>query len=462
MAKWFIPHDYQKYCIDAIIDKPALALFLQPGLGKTAITLSAIKELKYERFAVCRVLVIAPKKIAEGTWCNEGAKWEQLSPLRMSLVLGSTAERVKALEQSADIYVINRDNVQWLVDYYKHAWPFDMVVLDESTSFKNHRSKRFKALKLIRNKISRIVELTGTPRPRSLMDLWAQIFLLDGGVRLGRTITAFRDTYFTPGKRNRNVVFDYEPREGAEDAIYAAISDICISMKAEDYLNLPSLMVNEIPVVLDKAAQKRYTELEREALIEIDEETVITANTAAALSGKLLQLCNGAVYDEDRNVVGIHDCKIEVLLELIEQLNGEHAIICYNYKHDLERLLAVMPKTKLRYAVYQSEADMRAWNSGEIDLLLIQPVSVGYGLNLQEGGHHMIWFGLTFDAEVYEQTVARLYRQGQLYPVFIHLLVVKGGRDEDVILSLNDKSKAQDYAMNTLKARIQKVKEAAA
>lgn len=459
--KDFVPHNYQQYCIDRIINDPAIGLFLDMGLGKTAITLSAIKKLKYEYWRVCKVLIVAPKKVAESTWSKEAAKWNQLKNLRFSFVLGSAEKRIKALNTSADIYMINRENVKWLVDYYRNAWPFDMVVLDESSSFKNHQAKRFKALKAIRSHIQRMVLLTGTPTSRGLMDLWAQVYLLDSGKRLGRTITAYRDAYFVPDKRSRTTIFSYAPKEGAEESIYKSISDICISMKAEDYLELPELIYEDIPVQLDTAAQKAYDRLERDTLLPID-ETVITAGSAGVLRGKLLQLCNGAVYNDDYEVIPVHECKIEALLETVEQLNGQHAIICYNFKHDKTRLLEALKATHSTVKVYEGKAEEDEWNAGNIDLLLVQPASCGYGLNLQDGGHHIIWFGLTDSLELYQQTNKRLHRQGQPYPVIIHHLLVQGGTDEDVIKSLGGKADVQDSLLEALKVRIQKVKEGTA
>ena len=459
--KSFVPHNYQQYCIDRIISDKAIGLFLDMGLGKTAITLSAIKKLKYEYWRSAKVLVIAPKKVAESTWSKEAAKWEGLSSLRFSFVLGSAEKRLKALKTPADIYMINRENVMWLVDYYRNAWPFDTVIIDESSSFKNHQAKRFKALKAVRSHIDRIVLLTGTPTSRGLMDLWAQIYLLDRGKRLGRNITAYREAFFVPDKRNRTTIFSYAPKDGAEETIYNAISDICVSMKAEDYLELPELVYNDIPVKLDTAAQKAYDRLERDTLLPVD-DTVITAGSAAVLRGKLLQLCNGAVYDEDKNVMQIHDCKIEALLETVEQLNGQHAIICYNFQHDKTRLLEALKATHLTVKVYEGKAEEDAWNAGDIDLLLVQPASCGYGLNLQEGGHHIIWFGLTDSLELYQQTNKRLHRQGQPYPVIVHHLLVQGGTDEDVIKSLGGKADVQDSLLEALKVRIQKAKESAA
>ena len=459
--KSFVPHNYQQYCIDRIINDKAIGLFLDMGLGKTAITLSAIKKLKYEYWRSAKVLVIAPKKVAESTWSKEAAKWKGLSSLRFSFVLGSAEKRLKALKTPADIYMINRENVMWLVDYYRNAWPFDTVIIDESSSFKNHQAKRFKALKAVRSHIDRIVLLTGTPTSRGLMDLWAQIYLLDCGKRLGRNITAYREAFFVPDKRNRTTIFSYAPKDGAEETIYNAISDICVSMKAEDYLELPELVYNDIPVKLDTAAQKAYDRLERDTLLPVD-DTVITAGSAAVLRGKLLQLCNGAVYDEDKNVMQIHDCKIEALLETVEQLNGQHAIICYNFQHDKTRLLEALKATHLTVKVYEGKAEEDAWNAGDIDLLLVQPASCGYGLNLQEGGHHIIWFGLTDSLELYQQTNKRLHRQGQPYPVIVHHLLVQGGTDEDVIKSLGGKADVQDSLLEALKVRIQKAKESAA
>lgn len=452
------PHDYQAYCRDKIISTPNVALFLEMGLGKTAITLDAIRRLKYDYLCVRKVLVIAPKKVAESTWQNEAAKWEEFAGLTFSAVLGSQADRIDALNTPADIYLVNRENTQWLVGYYKHKWPFDMVVIDESSSFKNHQAKRFKALKLVRTRIKRMVLLTGTPSPKSLMDLWAQIYLLDEGQRLGKTITAYRDAYFTPDKRNATVVFSYALKAGAEEAIYSRISDICISMRSSDYLDLPELIYNDIPVLLDDKATRTYKRLERDTLLELEDETTITAGTAAVLSNKLLQLCNGAVYDEDGNVVELQSCKVDALVETIEQLGDQHAIICYNFKHDKDRILKALAKTGQRIAVYTGAEQEREWNAGNIDLLLVQPASCGYGLNLQTGGHHVIWFGLTWSLELYQQTNKRLHRQGQTCPVLVHHLIVKGGVDEDVIKALHSKDMTQESLLNALRVRMKNVK----
>ena len=459
MSKEFKPHGYQAYSIQRMIDTPYIGSFLDMGLGKTVITLTALHSLKYYRFCIRKTLIIAPKKVAENTWTKERDKWNHLKDLRISVVLGSAKERLAALDAPADIYITNRENTKWLVDLYKHDWPFDVVVLDESSSFKNHQSQRFKALKAIRPRISRLIELTGTPSPKGLIDLWAQIYLLDGGKRLGRTISVYREIFFLPDKRNQTTIFSYKPREGAEDAIYKALSDICISMKAEDYLELPECIYDDIPVTLDKKAQEAYEQLEKDMLLEVDEDELVTANTAASLTGKLLQLCNGAVYDEDGAVVPIHDCKIEALLETIEQLNGQHAIIYYHFQHDRDRILSALEKSGLSVRVYKDAREENDWNAGKIDILLAQPSSCGYGLNLQDGGHHIIWFGLTWNLEEYQQANKRLHRQGQQFPVIIHRLITQHGTDEDVVHSLESKDSVQESLLTALKVRIAQVKE---
>ncbi|MFD2446399.1 DEAD/DEAH box helicase [Bacillus sp. CGMCC 1.16607] len=453
----FKPHAYQRYCINRVLTSPALGLLLDMGLGKTVITLTAINDLKYNRFAVSKILIVAPKKVAEGTWQMEAGKWEHLKLLRFSTCLGSQAKRIKALNTPADIYVINRENIPWLVDYYRNSWPFDMVVLDESSSFKNHKAQRFKALKNIRPHIKRIIELTGTPAPNGLLDLWAQVFLLDGGQRLGKTITGFRERYFEPDQRNRDRVFSYAPKDGGEEAIQKLIGDICVSMKAEDYLELPDITYNTIPVILDSKAEKAYKKLEREMLLQVD-DTTIDAGSAAVLSNKLLQLCNGAIYDAERNVVDIHDCKLEAFMELIEGLNGKPALVFYNFQHDLQRIKKELTKTGLKVRELKKPEDMLDWNNRQIDILLAHPASAAYGLNLQQGGNHVIWFGLNWNLELYQQANKRLHRQGQTEKVIIHHLAVVGGVDEDVAASLENKANTQEALMSALKARIEKVK----
>ena len=456
----YIPHEYQRYCIQRVITDPAIALLLDMGLGKTSIVLTAVNDLKYNRLSVSKVLVIAPKKVAESTWLKETAKWDHLSLLRVIPILGNLTARLRALNSPADVYVINRENVSWLVDYLRNDWFFDMVVIDESSSFKNHRAKRFKALKAVRPHIKRIVELTGTPAPNGLIDLWAQMFLLDGGQRLGKTITGFRERYFNPDQRNATQVFSYKPKDEAKTKIYDLIGDIAVSMQAEDYLQLPDCTIEEIPVVLDAKAQRAYQELEKEMILDFDDE-IVTAASAAALSNKLQQLCNGAVYKEDRSVVEIHDCKVEAFMELIEQLNGQPVLVFYNFQHDLSRLEAALSKTKLRVRRLQTSDDEDAWNRKEIDVLLAHPASAAYGLNLQDGGNHVVWFGLNWSLELFLQANKRLHRQGQLQKVIIHVIIVAGGRDADIATALQDKETTQDDLLNSLKARIDKIKEAA-
>lgn len=456
----FKPHAYQQHCIDQILAIKKLGLFLDMGLGKTVTTLTAIRELKYNRFQVCKILIIAPKKVAEGTWTKEKDKWEHTRLLRVSPVLGSQAKRIRALNTPADLYIINRENVVWLVDYYRNAWPFDMVVVDESSSFKSHSAKRFKALASVGGRIDRLVELTGTPSPNGLADLWAQVFLLDGGDRLGRRYAQFRERYFQPDKRGADgMVYSYEAKPGTEESILEKISDICISMKAEDYLQLPDLTYHEIPVVLDAKSQKAYRELEREMVLQLPEdEADISVTSAAALSNKLLQLANGALYDEDRQVHEVHKCKIEAFLELIESLQGKPALVFYNYQHDRTRILDALASSGLRIRELKTTQDEDDWNNREIDILLTHPASSAYGLNLQQGGNHVIWFGLTWNYELYTQANKRLHRQGQEEKVIIHHLVCSGTRDEDVMQALQRKDDVQSWVMESLKARIRRVK----
>lgn len=448
----FTPWPYQKYCINRLLADEALGLFLDLGLGKTVITLTAVNDLKYNRFAIRKTLVIAPKKVAEATWTTEAAKWEHLGHLRIIPVLGDKTKRVRSLNTPADIYVINRDNVVWLTEHYRNAWPFDLVVLDELSSFKNPEAKRTKALMWVRPHIKRIVGLTGTPAPNGLLDLWAQIFLLDQGQRLEKKITHYREKYF---EKNYNG-FGYTAKPGADEIIQPRIGDICISMKAEDYLDLPDCLTNIIPIVLEDKAQKQYDKMEKELLLQV-EDTEITATSAAVLTGKLLQLCNGALYDGERNVHEIHDNKIEAFMELIEQLNGKPALVFYSYQHDLARIKQALSKTDLRVRELKTPQDQLDWNACEVDILLAHPASAAYGLNLQDGGNHVVWFGLTWSLELYQQANGRLHRQGQKQKVILHNLVVQGGADEDVMLALEGKAATQDKLLEALKARIEKV-----
>lgn len=461
----FIPHSYQRYCINRLLAASALGLFLDMGLGKTIITLTAVNDLKYNRFTVRRVLVIAPKKVAEATWSKEAAKWDHLQHLRIVPVLGTAAKRIRALNTPGDVWVINRDNVVWLAEHYRNAWPFDMVILDESSSFKNYKAKRFKALSWVRPHIQRIVELTGTPAPNGLLDLWAQVYLLDRGQRFGAEFEGYRERYFEADQRDRDRVFSYAPKPGAEEILRQMIGDICVSMKTEDYLELPDCITNVVPVVLDEKAQAAYRTLERQKVLEVLESLeasgrkVIDAGSAAVLTNKLLQLCNGAVYDEDRNVVEIHNCKIEAFLELVEGLNGKPALVFYNFQHDLARIKQALAKSKLRIRELKTKQEEDDWNNRQIDLLLAHPASAAYGLNLQQGGNHVIWFGLNWSLELYEQANKRLHRQGQTEKVILHHLAVEGGMDQDVMTALESKSRTQDGLMQALKARIDDVKE---
>lgn len=457
----FRPHAYQQHCINKILEIKKLGLFLDMGLGKTITTLTAVKELKYNRFLVRKVLVIAPKKVAEGTWTKEAAKWDHTKMLRVSPILGSQTKRIRALNTPADLYIINRENVCWLVDYYRNSWPFDMVVVDESSSFKSHSAKRFKALASVCPRIDRMVELTGTPSPNGLADLWSQIFLLDAGERLGKRYTQFRERYFQPDKRGADgMVYSYEAKPGTEASILEKISDICISMKAEDYLELPDIVYHEIPVELDKKSAKAYYELEREMVLQLPEDDeMISVTSAAALSNKLLQLANGAIYDEDRQVHEVHSCKIEAFMELIESLQGKPVLVFYNYQHDRERILTALSGTRLRVRELKNTQDEDDWNAREIDVLLTHPASSAYGLNLQQGGNHVIWFGLTWNYELYTQANKRLHRQGQTDKVIIHHLICSGTRDEDVMQALKKKDDVQNWVMESLKARIRRIKE---
>ena len=406
-----------------------------------------------------KVLIIAPKKVAEATWQREAQKWDGVGILRISTVLGSLSKRVKALNTPADIYIINRDNVTWLVDYYKNDWPFDMVVADESSSFKNHAAKRFKSLAHMYTHIKRMVLLTGTPTPKGLIDLWAQIYLLDRGQSLGRTYTSFRDHFFIPDQRSQTVIYSYKPKDTAENDVLRAISHLCVSMKSEDYLTLPPVIEDIVPVQLSPKAQRDYDEMETRMVLELVESgEEITAVSAAALSTKLQQLASGAVYDELRNVHEIHDCKIEVFKELIEQLSGKPALVFYNFKHDLDRLKKSLAKSRLVVRELKGATEEREWNEGKIDVLLAHPASTAYGLNLQDGGNHVIWFGLNWSLELYQQANKRLHRQGQREKVIIHHLISIGTRDEDMMEALNRKADAQEYVLQSLKARIDKVK----
>lgn len=452
----YVPHEYQRYATEKIIELPACGLFLEMGLGKTVSTLTAIDELINDRFEVSKVLVIAPKRVADDTWTSEASKWDHLRHLIFSKVLGTVAQREAALQVDADIYLVNRENVVWLVERLRKNWPFDMVVVDELSSFKSNQAKRFKSLRAVRPLIRRFVGLTGTPAPNGLMDLWPEVYLLDRGERLGKTITGYRDRYFCPGKRNGFTVFTWEPKEGAEEAIHKRISDICISMKAEDYLRLPEQVVNDIRIRLDPAEMVKYRELEREKLMELDGQE-ITALSAAAVWGKLLQLANGAVYNGDKTVTALHQKKLDALEDILEASCGHPVLVFYNFRHDYDRLMERFGKLNPR--AIQTSADIRDWNAGRIPLMLAQPASMGHGLNIQAGGHIIVWFGLNPSLELYQQANARLHRQGQKEAVIVHRLIVDGTVDEDVVKKLETKDECQECLMEAVKARIERVKK---
>ena len=448
----FIPHPYQDYAIRRIVNEANVGLFLDMGLGKTVITLTAIDELIYDRLDVVRVLVIAPKKVAEATWQTEARKWPHLRRLTFATALGTEPQRAKAIDSGADITVINRENVVWLVEHWGMAWPFDMVVVDESSSFKSPAAKRFKALRRMLSKISRLVILTGTPAPNGLEDLWSQIYLLDRGERLGRYVTHYRERYFDHNPWRH----EYIPKPGAFEAVQKRIGDICVSMRAEDWLTLPEMIVQDVPVVLEGAGLIAYREMERTMVAEVGGEE-ISAMTAAGLANKLLQLCGGSVYDEAGQAHHAHDAKLEALSELIEQLHGEHALLLYEYRHELPGIEAALKGLRWRRLEFPEDAE--AWNRGEVDVLIAHPASCAYGLNLQEGGRHVIWYTLTWSLELYQQANARLYRQGQERPVIVHRLLVQGGVDEDVAKALESKDETQAALVEALKARIERWKD---
>ena len=444
----FLPHAYQDHAIDHIVDNNAAGLFLGMGLGKTVSTLTAVDRLMYEYLEVDKVLVVAPKKVAENTWTDEIAKWDHLSHLRTSLVLGDERNRKEALRKKADIYIINRDNIAWLISFYQSAFPFDMVVLDELSSFKSAKAIRFKSLKMIRPKVKRVVGLTGTPAPNGLIDLWAQLYLLDMGVRLGKFVTDFKDRFF------RKKGFKYFPRKGAKDKIYSLIGDICISMKAEDYLDLPKSIEKIIRINLSPKERAKYEAFEEERVLEIGELENITALNSAALSTKLQQFANGAVYDENGEVHEVHRAKLEALEELVEAAMGDPVLVAYAYQHDCNR---IMEHLKAYNPVkLGGPQTIRDWNEGKIKVMLIHPASGGHGLNLQMGGHIIAWFGHTWNLEFLQQLNCRLDRQGQTKPVIINKFVVTGTIDEDIVRSNVSKTEEQDALMDAVKARILK------
>lgn len=444
----FIPHEYQKYAIRHIETHKEAALFLDMGLGKSVIALTAIWNLAFDFFEVSRVLVVAPLRVARDTWPAEIEKWEHLKYMTYSVVVGTEEERKQALFKNALVYIINRENVDWLVNKSGVPFRFDMVVIDELSSFKSHTSKRFKSLLKVRPHIKRIVGLTGTPSGNGLMDLWAEFRLLDMGKRLGRYISHYREAFFEPDKRNQMMFFSYKPRPGAAMEIYQRIGDMTISMKSLDFLQMPKLIMNEVRVKLSQEEKKVYDDLRKKMALSIEGNEIDAAN-AAALSGKLLQMANGAVYDDKHNPIWIHDRKLEALEDLVEAANGKPVLIAYWFKHDLVRM-----KERLSIREIRSSSDITDWNAGRIPVAAIHPASAGHGLNLQAGGSVLIWFGLTWSLELYQQTNARLWRQGQEHTVIIEHIVTEGTIDEQVMRALRSKNKTQEALIEAVKAHL--------
>lgn len=447
----FVPHKYQEIAIQKIFKTPKAGLFLDMGLGKTVITLTAINTLMYDHFDIQKVLVIAPLRVAEDTWSRESEKWNHLKHLRIAKILGNTNQRRRALMSEADIYIINRENVVWLTDELSgigNGWDFDMVVIDELSSFKSAKAQRFKALKKYITRSQRVVGLTGTPAPNGMMDLWSQIYLLDGGQRLGQTLTGFRERYFTPGQRNQTTVFNYKPKPEAEKAIYSKISDICVSMKAEDWLELPDRIDLIKQVRLSNQEMAAYEKFEKEQVLQFLEGE-ITATSRTALTIKLLQFCNGAMYFPTEGYAQTSTKKLDALEDIVEASVGKPILCFYSYKHDVARIRERFPEV----VKLEDEKEIKAWNKGEISLLLAHPASAGHGLNLQDGGNTIVWFGLPWSLELYMQANARLHRQGQQHTVFIHHLITSGTVDERVLVSLQGKRDVQEELLQALKAK---------
>lgn len=443
------PHSYQEYAIRYIETHPISALLIDMGLGKTSITLTAIRNLLFDSFEVCKVLVIAPLRVAKNTWTDEIKKWEHLNTLTYSLIIGNENERLSALNEQTDIYIINRENVDWLVNKSGYKFDFDMVVIDELSSFKNHQSKRFKSLMKVRPFVKRIVGLTGTPSSNGLMDLFAEFKILDMGKRLGYFIGQYRNTYFKPDKMNGPIVYSYKPLPNAENAIYEKISDITVSMKANEYLKMPELLTSNYVVELSNSEKNQYDEMKKSLVLEITDGE-ITASNAASLSNKLCQLSNGAIYDDEQNIVEIHDRKLEALEDIIESMNGKPLLIAYWYRHDLERI-----KSRFSVREIKTSEDISDWNDGKIPVALIHPASAGHGLNLQNGGSTLVWFGLTWSLELYQQTNARLYRQGQKNTVVIQHIITKGTIDEQILKALQKKNKTQADLIDAVRADLE-------
>ena len=444
----YVAHNYQNYAKDFILAHKVSALFLDCGLGKTITTLTAINELMYDSFEIIKVLIIAPLRVAQSTWKDEIEKWDHLNLLRYSIVVGDEKERLKALKQNSDIYIINRENVDWLVTKSGIDFNFDMLVIDELSSFKSNTSKRFKSLLKIRPFFERVVGLTGTPSSNGLMDLWAEFRILDLGERLGRYITHYRNEYFLPDKRNGAVIFSYKPQPNAEERIYRRLADMTISMKSTEYLKMPELILNELEINLDEEDQMKYKKFKKEMVMTIQEKEIDAIN-AASLSNKLIQLANGSIYDDDKKFYEIHNKKLDKLEEIIESANGKPVLVAYWFKADKERI-----EKRFKVREIKTADDIKQWNMGMINLALIHPASAGHGLNLQSGGFTLVWFSLTWSLELYQQTNARLYRQGQKDTVVIHHLITKNTIDEDIMKSLKRKDKTQEALMRAVKARI--------
>lgn len=443
----YSPHDYQKYAADFIMAHPISALLLDMGLGKTSITLTAINDLLFDSFEVHKVLVVAPLRVARDTWSAEIEKWEHLRELRYSIAVGTEQERLAALCKQSDIYIINRENIQWLVEESGLPFDYDMAVIDELSSFKNHQSKRFKAFMKVRPKLKRIVGLTGTPASNGLMDLFAEFKLLDMGERLGRFIGQYRNAYFQPDKRNGMVIYSYKPLPDAEQRIYDKISDITISMKATDHLTMPELVSTEYVVQLSDKEREKYDRLKKDLVLSTEDNEVTAAN-AASLSNKLSQMANGAVYSDDESIIEIHDQKLDALEDIIESMNGKPLLVAYWFKHDLERI-----KKRFDVREIKSSRDIADWNSGKIPVAVIHPASAGHGLNLQQGGAALVWFGLTWSLELYQQTNARLWRQGQTADtVVIQHIIAKGTIDEQIMKALKAKDTTQAALIAAVKA----------
>lgn len=445
-------HDYQKYATKFILEHPISAILLDMGLGKSVITLTAVNDLLFDSFEIHKVLVIAPLRVARDTWPAELEKWEHLHGLIYSVAVGTEAQRKAALLQKADIFIINRENVEWLVEKSGLPFDYDMVVVDELSSFKSYQAKRFRSLMKVRPFVKRIAGLTGTPSSNGLMDLWAEFRLLDMGKRLGRFITHFRSDYFVPDKRNQQIVFSYKPKHGAEDAIYRLVSDITISMKSADYLKMPEYVINEVPVRLSEKEMESYQTLKDDLILSLDGQDIDAAN-AVGLSNKLTQMANGAVYGEDSKVIAIHDRKLDALEDLIEAANGKPVLVAYWFKHDLSRIEECLHKRHIPFSKLDTADSIKRWNNGELPVALVHPASAGHGLNLQSGGSTLIWFGLTWSLELYQQTNARLWRQGQeADTVVIHHLIAKETIDEKIMAALKKKDKTQSALIDAVKA----------